>query len=79
MRIKKSDMNMPISPTHPPSKIVRCPNCAGDSLFSSENAYRPFCSERCKNMDFGGWASESFRMPADEPPDEQIFGDAKLQ
>ena len=70
---------MPTPQTHSVSKIVRCPNCSGDSLFSAENPYRPFCSERCKNMDFGAWASESFRMPADAPPDDQTLGDAKLQ
>lgn len=70
---------MPSYPAAQESKIVRCPNCAGDSLFSSGNVYRPFCSERCKNMDFGAWASESFRLPTDAPPDDQTFGDAKLQ
>lgn len=30
-------------------------------------------------MDFGAWASESFRMQADAPPDDQPYGDAKLQ
>jgi uncharacterized protein len=60
-------------------KIVSCPHCGGDSIFENSNAYRPFCSERCKNMDFGTWANESFRMPADAPPDDQPYGDAKLQ
>jgi uncharacterized protein len=60
-------------------KIVVCPQCKGDSIFASSNVYRPFCSERCKNIDFGAWASESFRMPAEAPPDDQAFGDAKLQ
>jgi uncharacterized protein len=66
----------------PPSmetKIVRCPACSGDSVYASGNAYRPFCSERCKNMDLGAWASESFRLPTEAPPDEQPFGDARLQ
>lgn len=76
MHTKKSDKSMSTPPT---SKIVQCPNCAGDSLFSNNNVYRPFCSERCKNMDFGAWASESFRMPADSPQDDQTFRDAKLQ
>ena len=61
------------------TKIVRCPACSGDSVYASHNAYRPFCSERCKNMDLGAWASESFRLPTETPPDEQPFGDAKLQ
>ena len=60
-------------------KIVACPNCQGDSVFSTENKYRPFCSERCKNIDFGAWASESFRLPTATPPEDQVFGDAKLQ
>jgi endogenous inhibitor of DNA gyrase (YacG/DUF329 family) len=30
-------------------------------------------------MDLGAWASESFRVPAEAPPDEQEFGDPKLQ
>ena len=60
-------------------KIVACPNCRGDSVFSTENKYRPFCSERCKNIDLGAWASESFRLPTATPPEDQVFGDAKLQ
>jgi hypothetical protein len=30
-------------------------------------------------MDFGAWASERFRVPTEAPPDEQAFGDPKLQ
>lgn len=63
----------------PTPKIVRCPTCSGDSIFASSNIYRPFCSERCKNIDFGAWASEDFRMPTDVEPDDQIYGDKKLQ
>jgi endogenous inhibitor of DNA gyrase (YacG/DUF329 family) len=62
-----------------PPKVVRCPGCGGDSLFDPANPYRPFCSERCKSMDFGAWASEAFRVPTEVPPDDQPFGDAKLQ
>jgi len=60
-------------------KLVRCPTCGGDSVFSPDNRYRPFCSERCKNIDLGAWASESFRVPEETPPDDQSFGDPKLQ
>ena len=68
---------MSASPTE--IRIVRCPACGGDSIYSTANSYRPFCCERCKNMDFGAWASESFRLPTEAPPDDQPFGDAKLQ
>jgi len=62
-----------------PARVVRCPACGGDSLYGPDNRYRPFCSERCKNMDLGAWASESFRVPGESPPDEQPFGDPKAQ
>lgn len=60
----------------PSKRIVRCPCCGGPSAYAPENPFRPFCSERCKNMDFGAWATESYRVPApptsadsdDEPP-----------
>ena len=60
-------------------RIVRCPACGGDSVFAPSNAYRPFCSERCRNLDFGAWASESFRVPDESPPDDLPFGDPKEQ
>lgn len=63
----------------PAPRTVRCPACSGPSLYAVSNAYRPFCCERCKNMDFGAWASEGFRVPADTPSDDQAFGDPKLQ
>ncbi|WP_350296339.1 DNA gyrase inhibitor YacG [Limnohabitans sp. Rim8] len=59
-------------------RLVPCPTCAGDSVFNSTNIYRPFCSARCKGIDLGAWASESFRVPEDTPPDSDVFGDPKL-
>jgi endogenous inhibitor of DNA gyrase (YacG/DUF329 family) len=60
-------------------RIVRCPQCGGDSVYGPENPFRPFCSERCKNIDLGAWASESFRVPDETPPDDLPFGDPKEQ
>ena len=62
-----------------PPRTVVCPACKGDSLYSSSNRYRPFCCERCKNMDLGAWASESFRVPAEAPPEDSPFGDPRQQ
>jgi len=39
----------------------------------------PFCSARCKGLDLGAWASEHFRVPAETPPEDEPFGDPKLQ
>jgi endogenous inhibitor of DNA gyrase (YacG/DUF329 family) len=60
------------------TRTVVCPSCGGDSLYNTGNAYRPFCSERCKNMDLGAWASEDFRMPAEAPPDDAPYGDPRM-
>ncbi len=60
-------------------KIVVCPVCKGDSVYAASNPFRPFCSQRCKNIDFGAWASESFRLEVDTPSDEATYGDPKLQ
>ena len=52
-------------------RTVRCPTCGGPSIYAAENAFRPFCSERCKNLDFGAWASEAYRVQVKpEPPDD---------
>jgi uncharacterized protein len=57
--------------------IVKCPSCGGKSVYASSNAYRPFCSERCKDHDLGAWASEQFRMPSTAPPDEDLLNPAQ--
>ena len=52
-------------------RTVRCPTCGGPSVYAAANAFRPFCSERCKNLDFGAWASEAYRVQVKpEPPDD---------
>jgi len=39
--------------------------------WTAENAFRPFCSERCRNIDLGAWAAEEYRVPGqDEAPSE---------
>ena len=54
-----------------PMRIVRCPTCGGKSLYAESNPVRPFCSPRCKNNDFGGWASEAYRVEPTPPPEGQ--------
>lgn len=72
-------MTNTIGSTGTPPKLVACPTCGGNSLYAASNPYRPFCSQRCKQIDMGAWASENFRMPSDAPPDDQQFGDPKVQ
>lgn len=58
---------------------VRCPGCGGDSVYAASNPSRPFCSARCKNMDFGAWASESFRVAAPAATEELDTDGGTLQ
>jgi len=50
-------------------RTVACPNCGTAVAWTPESRWRPFCSERCKLIDFGGWASEAYRVPTAEAPD----------
>ncbi len=52
-------------------KLVACPGCGGDSVYAPSNPFRPFCSERCKNIDLGAWASERFCLAASTPTEDQ--------
>lgn len=49
--------------------IVECPQCGVDTPWSKDNPARPFCSERCKLIDLGAWADESYRVPVNESPE----------
>ncbi|QNP49712.1 DNA gyrase inhibitor YacG [Diaphorobacter aerolatus] len=60
-------------------KYVKCPTCGGPSLYAASNRFRPFCSERCKMIDLGAWGNEDFRMPAEAPPEDNLYGDPKLE
>ena len=44
---------------------VKCPNCHRETEYTG-NEYRPFCSERCKLLDFGAWADEQYALPTQE-------------
>lgn len=44
--------------------VVKCPNCSKANEFTG-NEFRPFCSERCKLLDFGAWADEEYSLPSE--------------
>jgi uncharacterized protein len=60
---------------------MKCPICKKD--VAPDSQYHPFCSERCKIIDLGNWASERYVIstpvhPTEseddieiEPPDER--------
>ena len=49
-------------------KTVLCPTCRQPCMYGPSNPSRPFCSVRCRNADFGAWATESYRVPAKPEP-----------
>lgn len=57
--------------------VVACPICAKPVEWRPENAWRPFCSERCKQIDLGAWASGSYSIAGgDLDPDAADGSDA---
>jgi endogenous inhibitor of DNA gyrase (YacG/DUF329 family) len=55
-------------------KTVNCPTCGKPVEWRPENKFRPFCSERCKLIDLGEWATEKYRVPSDDGPGEEPGG-----
>ncbi len=56
---------------------VKCPTCQKEIEWNAENAFRPFCSKRCKLIDLGAWASGEFSIEGDPstPLDEHASTD----
>jgi uncharacterized protein len=55
-----------------PERDITCPACRKPCKYGPSNPSRPFCSDRCRNGDFGAWANEAYRVAAARHPvDEQ--------
>ena len=52
--------------------LVKCPGCGAELAWDTTNPHRPFCSERCKNADFIGWAKEEHRIGGDTDYDDAL-------
>ena len=44
---------------------MRCPICKKEVAFDDPNM--PFCSDRCREIDLGNWATGKYVIPAPEP------------
>lgn len=51
---------------------VECPCCGKTVAWTIENRFRPFCSERCKQMDLGAWANEAYAIPVTAPTEDDF-------
>jgi uncharacterized protein len=49
-----------------PGKAKPCPICGKPASETS----RPFCSERCRDVDLNRWLSDSYAIPGEEDDDE---------
>jgi hypothetical protein len=45
---------------------INCPHCGKKKTWTAENVFKPFCSERCKLIDLGGWAAEKYRVSGEK-------------
>ena len=59
--------------------IVKCPTCKKDVAWTKEQKYRPFCYQRCQQIDFGDWASESYSIPVDPSFDDGQLNEEDLE
>jgi len=57
-------------------KTVSCPQCRKEAPWQN-NPFRPFCSERCKLIDLGVWATEGYRIPVAESLEPAIDSEKK--
>jgi uncharacterized protein len=48
-------------------RAVKCPTCRREIDWAS-SPFRPFCSERCRLIDLGGWLSEKHTIPGESVP-----------
>jgi endogenous inhibitor of DNA gyrase (YacG/DUF329 family) len=54
-------------------KTIECPTCGAPVEWSEAYPNRPFCSERCKLIDLGAWASEEHKIPVSPDAEDEMF------
>lgn len=62
-------------------KGLACPTC--HKAVTAANSHFPFCSDRCRLIDLGKWASGQYRISTPIPPggefDEEALGGASVK
>lgn len=51
------------------TRKARCPICRKVAVA----AFKPFCSDRCRQVDLNRWLGEQYRIPTDEPGTPEDF------
>lgn len=55
--------------------IVKCPTCDKAVAWVSSSKFRPFCSDRCRLIDLGEWASGNRTIASDSEYDDVTDAD----
>jgi uncharacterized protein len=58
--------------------FVNCPTCGKKVAWTPESKFRPFCSDRCRQIDLGAWAAEKYTIAGktdEENPDGSVKDD----
>lgn len=51
---------------------VNCPTCQKTVEWVTTSKFRPFCSDRCKLIDLGEWASEERAIPGEDVSPQEL-------
>lgn len=51
-------------------RLIACPHCKAPVRWEPASRFRPFCSERCRLIDLGAWASERYAIPVSSSLDD---------
>ena len=49
-------------------RLARCPICSKPAA----EAFRPFCSKRCADVDLNRWLGGQYAIPAEEEPEPEF-------
>lgn len=53
-------------------RMIACPHCRQPVRWEPASRFRPFCSERCRLIDLGAWASERYAIPVSSSLDDEV-------
>ena len=57
---------------------LNCPTCKTQIEWTDKFPFRPFCCQRCQQIDFGDWAQESFAIKGSAIVDPELVDPEQL-
>lgn len=73
---RKLHRSYPMTPKKKTTKVLRCPTCG--EIVSAKGEDFPFCSDRCRKIDLGKWATGVYKIssPVLDPEVLEDLGEA---